>query len=240
MQLWPPFPGQRPAKLGHISAMLTVRSFTFNPFQENTYVVHNGSEGILVDPGCWKLHEEQELADWLEQNGITPVRLVLTHAHIDHVLGCAWVLERYGLKPQVHKADMPLLQAAPRQGALWGIHCDPVPDPEVFLEPGGSLALGKDKLDILFVPGHAPGHIALYHRPLSTGEGRGEAFVVSGDVLFNGSIGRTDLPGGDFDLLAKSIREVMYPLGDDVIVYSGHGDPTTIGKERRTNPFVKG
>ncbi|QQR88460.1 MAG: MBL fold metallo-hydrolase [Flavobacteriales bacterium] len=227
---------------------MTVRSFTFNPFQENTYVVHNGSEGILVDPGCWKLHEEQELADWLEQNGITPVRLVLTHAHIDHVLGCAWVLERFGLKPQVHKADLPLLQAAPHQGALWGIHCDPVPEPEVFLEPGGSLALGEDKLDILFVPGHAPGHIALYHNPLSTpsaslrtgSEGRGEAFVVSGDVLFNGSIGRTDLPGGDFDVLAKSIREVMYPLGDEVIVYSGHGDPTTIGKERRTNPFVKG
>lgn len=232
MQLWPPFHGQHPAKLGHISAMLTVRSFTFNPFQENTYVVHNGKKGILVDPGCWKLHEERELADWLEQNGITPVRLVLTHAHIDHVLGCAWVLERYGLRPELHKADLPLLQAAPRQGALWGIHCDPVPKPERFLEEGETIRLGNSRLKVLSVPGHAPGHIALHCRI--------QGFVVSGDVLFNGSIGRTDLPGGDFDVLAKSIREVMYPLGDDVVVYSGHGEPTTIGEERRTNPFVKG
>lgn len=212
--------------------MLTVRSFTFNPFQENTYVVHDGKEAIIVDPGCWKLHEEQELEAYLEQNGLKPVRLVLTHAHIDHVFGCAWVAERYKLLPELHRADLQLLRNAPRQGQLYGVHCEPSPEPESFLEEGGHILLGSDRLDILFVPGHAPGHVALYCKA--------QGFVVAGDVLFNGSIGRTDLPGGDFDTLARSIREKLYPLGDAVKVYCGHGEPTTIGKERKSNPFVKG
>ena len=212
--------------------MLTVRSFTFNPFQENTYVVHNGKQAILVDPGCWKLHEEEELRAWLEHNGLEPVRLVLTHAHIDHVMGCAWVAERYGLKPEVHRLDLPLLRNAPRQGEMFGVRCEPSPEPEVFLEEGMTIELGTDHLEILFVPGHAPGHVALYCKV--------QGFVIAGDVLFNGSIGRTDLPGGDFDVLARSIREQLYPLGDDVVVYCGHGEATTIGKERRSNPFVPG
>lgn len=212
--------------------MLTVRSFTFNPFQENTYVVHDGKEAILVDPGCWKLHEERELENWLEQNGLRPVRLVLTHAHLDHVFGCAWVAERYKLLPEMHRADLQLLRNAPRQGQMYGVHCEPSPEPNVFLEEGGTVQLGSDRLDILFVPGHAPGHIALYCKA--------QAFIIAGDVLFNGSIGRTDLPGGDFDVLEKSIKEKLYVLPDEVKVYCGHGEPTTIGKERKSNPFVKG
>ena len=210
--------------------MLSVHSFTFNPFQENTYVVHDGKEAIIVDPGCWKLHEEQELESWLEGRGLRPVRLVLTHAHIDHVFGCAWVAQRYGLLPEVHRAELGLLRNAPRQGRMYGVHCEPSPEPKVLLEEDGSIELGSDRLDILFVPGHSPGHVALYCKA--------QGFVVAGDVLFNGSIGRTDLPGGDFDTLASSIREKLYPLGDDVIVYCGHGETTTIGKERLSNPFV--
>ncbi|MFZ1689007.1 MAG: MBL fold metallo-hydrolase [Flavobacteriales bacterium] len=212
--------------------MLTVRTFTFNPFQENTYVVHDGKEAIIVDPGCWKLHEERELESWLDQNGLRPVRLVLTHAHIDHVFGCAWVAERYKLLPQMHRADLELLRNAPRQGQMFGVQCEPSPEPERFLEEGEHIQLGADRLDILFVPGHAPGHIALLCKS--------QDFVVAGDVLFNGSIGRTDLPGGDLPTLERSIREKLYPLGDQVAVYCGHGDPTTIGKERLTNPFVRG
>lgn len=211
--------------------MLTVRSFTFNPFQENTYVVHDGKEALIVDPGCWKLHEEQALEAYLDQNGLRPVRLVLTHAHIDHVFGCAWVAERYKLLPELHHADLQLLRNAPRQGQMYGVHCEPSPEPGTFLEEGDTIALGKDQLHILFVPGHAPGHVALYCKA--------QGFVVAGDVLFNGSVGRTDLPGGDFGTLALSIREKLYPLGDDVKVYCGHGEPTTIGKERKSNPFVK-
>ena len=211
--------------------MLHVASFTFNPFQENTYVVHDGSQAILFDPGCWNTAEERELEAWFTHNAITPTRLVLTHAHIDHVLGCAWVHKKYGMLPELHRADLPLLQAAPRQGQLYGVHCEPSPEPAHFIEPGDVLRLGNEELKVLFVPGHAPGHIALFSEE--------HRFVIAGDVLFRDSIGRTDLPGGDTDTLLRSIREQLFPLGDDVVVYCGHGPETTIGRERQKNPFLK-
>ena len=211
--------------------MLHVASFTFNPFQENTYVVHDGSQAILFDPGCWNTAEERELEAWFTHNAITPTRLVLTHAHIDHVLGCAWVHKKYGMLPELHRADLPLLQAAPRQGKLYGVHCEPSPEPAHFIEPGDVLRLGNEELKVLFVPGHAPGHIALFSEE--------HRFVIAGDVLFRDSIGRTDLPGGDTDTLLRSIREQLFPLGDDVAVYCGHGPETTIGRERQKNPFLK-
>ncbi|MFN3875148.1 MAG: MBL fold metallo-hydrolase [Flavobacteriales bacterium] len=211
--------------------MLATHRFTFNPFQENTWVVHHGREALLIDPGCWTADEEQELEGWLEERGLEPVRLILTQAHIDHVLGCAWAERRYGLLPELHLADLPLLRAAPRQGQLYGVRCEAPPEPRRLLEPGQRIALGGHALEVLFVPGHAPGHIAL-HSP----EGR---FVIAGDVLFEGSIGRTDLPGGDFGTLVASIQERLFPLGDDVAVHCGHGPSTTIGRERRLNPFLR-
>ena len=211
--------------------MLKVASFTFNPFQENTYVVHNGQQGILIDPGCWNTAEERELEAWFHENGIAPVRLVLTHAHIDHVMGCAWAHKALGLLPELHRADLSLLRAAPRQGQMYGVPCEPSPEPERFIEAGSRIALGDDALRVLFVPGHAPGHTALFSE--------GERFVIAGDTLFRDSIGRTDLPGGDTETLLSSIREQLFPLGDDVTVYSGHGPETTIGRERRSNPFLR-
>ncbi len=211
--------------------MLNIVPFTFNPFQENTYVVHNGREAVLVDPGCWNGSEEHELETYLEGNGLTPVRLVLTHAHLDHVFGCAWVEQRYGLRPWMHRADLDLLHGAPAQGRMYGVHCEPSPEPEGFLEEGDVIALGNARMEVLFVPGHAPGHIALFCRE--------ERTVIVGDALFNRSIGRTDLPGGDLDTLLKSITTKLLPLGDEVVVHSGHGPATTIGAERRSNPFLK-
>lgn len=211
--------------------MLNVASFTFNPFQENTYVVHNGSQALLVDPGCWNSDEERELEAWLADNGLTPERLVLTHAHIDHVLGCAWACQRFGLLPEMHRADLPLLEMAPRQGQLYGVPCEASPMPEKFLSEGDVIRLGADELQVLFVPGHAPGHIALHAKE--------ERFVISGDVLFHNSIGRTDLPGGDLDTLLNSIRTKLFPLGDEVRVHSGHGPDTFIGRERQHNPFLR-
>ncbi|MBK9177240.1 MAG: MBL fold metallo-hydrolase [Flavobacteriales bacterium] len=211
--------------------MLNVVGFTFNPFQENTYVVHDGSQAILVDPGCWNHDEEQQLEGWLAENALTPVRLVLTHAHIDHVLGCAWAHQRFGLLPELHKNDLTLLRMAPRQGELYGVRCEASPEPERFIREGDRIMLGDEELRVLFVPGHAPGHIALFsatHR-----------FVLSGDVLFRDSIGRTDLPGGDTETLLRSIREQLFPLGNEVTVYSGHGPETTIGRERMKNPFLR-
>ena len=209
---------------------MRVTAFTFNPFQENTWILDDGHEAIVVDPGCCDTAEEQELEAWFDDNVLTPVRLVLTHAHIDHVLGCAWMHKRFGLLPQMHRADLSLLRAAERQGRMYGVPCEPPPEPDLFLEAGDRIALGNEFLEILFVPGHAPGHIALWHP--------GQRFVVSGDVLFQRSIGRTDLPGGDMETLLTSIREKLFPLGDDVVVHCGHGPDTTIGEEKRLNPFV--
>ncbi len=209
-----------------------IQKFTFNPFQENTYVLHAAGEGILIDPGCSDRNEQRQLEQWLEENAVTPVRLLLTHAHIDHVMGCAWVHERFGLLPELHPKDLPVLEAAELQGSMFGVRCDPPPAPAAFLEEDQVIPLGAEHLDVLFVPGHAPGHVAFFNPR--------QRFLIGGDVLFHRSIGRTDLPGGDFDTLQRSIREEIYPLGDDIVVYPGHGPETTIGEERRENPFVRG
>lgn len=211
--------------------MLSVAKFTFNPFQENTYVVHNGSQALLIDPGCCNTAEERELEAWLAENALTPVHLVLTHAHIDHVFGCAWAHRRYGLLPDLHPADQLLLNGAPQVARMYGLSFEEGPGPGKELVPGDVIALGEDRLEILFVPGHAPGHVALFCAA--------QRFVIAGDVLFRDSIGRTDLPGGDLDTLLQSIREQLFPLGDDVTVYCGHGPETTIGREKRSNPFLR-
>lgn len=211
--------------------MLHIAKFTFNPFQENTYVVHDGSDAILIDPGCWNVPEQHELEQYLTDNGLTPKKLVLTHAHIDHILGNSWVHSRYGLLPEMHKADLPLLRNGPKQASMFGVPLDPSPEPTHFIEEGDVITLGGHDLHVLFVPGHAPGHIAFYNKE--------QKFVINGDVLFMNSIGRTDLPGGDLDTLLKSIREQLFTLGDDVKVYCGHGPETTIGMEKRSNPFLR-
>ena len=210
---------------------MRITRFTFNPFDENTWVLDNGREALLVDPGCSDADEQRELEYWLATNRLTPIRLLLTHAHLDHVLGCAWMHRRFGLLPELHRADLPLLELAERQGLIYGIPCEPPPAPTKFLAPGDTITLGNERLEVLFVPGHAPGHIAFWHPE--------QRFVISGDVLFQRSIGRTDLPGGDMDTLIASIRTELFPLGDDVKVHCGHGPDTTIGEERRLNPFLR-
>ncbi len=211
--------------------MLRVAKFTFNPFQENTYVVHDGKDAIVIDPGCWNGQEEHELELYLKDNELTPVRLVLTHAHIDHILGCAWMHKRFGLLPEMHRADLPTMKGSERAADMYGISYTVSPTPEKFIAEGDTIQLGSDHLNVLFVPGHAPGHIAFYCEE--------QKFVISGDVLFMNSIGRTDLPGGDLDTLLQSIREQLFQLGDDVTVYCGHGPETTIGKEKRSNPYLR-
>lgn len=211
--------------------MLNVHKFTFNPFQENTYVIHDGHNALVVDPGCWNRTEQRELEEYLGNNGLTPVRLVLTHAHIDHILGCAWMHKRYGLSPELHEKDLPVLATGERTASMYGIPYDPAPEPKAFIQEGAEIGIGSEALKVLFVPGHAPGHIALHSAD--------HGFVVSGDVLFQNSVGRTDLPGGDTETLLRSIREQLFPLGDAVVVYSGHGPETTIGREKRSNPFLR-
>lgn len=209
-----------------------IAKFTFNPFQENTYVLYADGDGIIVDPGCSEALERKELETWLTENAVTPSRLLLTHAHVDHVIGCAWLHERYGLSPELHAADLPVLERAEASAALFGVACDPPPTPNGFLAEDDVVVLGDEHLDVLFVPGHSPGHVAFYCP--------GQRFILSGDVLFHRSIGRTDLPGGDMETLMKSITGKLYALPDDVVVYSGHGPETTIGEEKKMNPFVRG
>lgn len=211
--------------------MLTIKSFVFNLFEENTYVVSDETgQCIIIDPGCYTVPEQKKLDDYITQNGLTPVMLINTHAHLDHILGNAFAANRWDLKPQLHAADLQLLRAAPLYGDMWGIRPEVSPDPEKFLEEGESVSFGKQELQILFVPGHCPGHIALYSER--------EQVIFSGDVLFAGSISRTDLPGGNLDELLNSIHQKMMTLPDDTKVYCGHGPTTTIRQERMSNPFI--
>lgn len=212
--------------------MLTVQSFTFNPVQENTYVVYNDKkECCIIDPGCYFASEEQELKSYIVNNGLQPVYLLNTHCHLDHIFGNRFVSKTFGLELYMHRLDKPVLEYGPVSGQMWQLPFDNYDGPLHFLEEGDVVKLGVDELRILFTPGHSPGSISFYNQP--------EKFIISGDVLFQGSIGRTDLPGGDFETLEESIKTKMYTLPADVIVYSGHGPSTTIGDEMKTNPFVR-
>ncbi len=209
---------------------MTVQAFTFNPFQTNCYVAHDAGEAVLVDPSCQAEHERRVVLDYLEAHDLTIRHLLLTHAHIDHVFGCAFFAGHVGLPWQMHRADVPLIRRSQEQAAFFGVPLEPPPVPETFLEAGDTIRFGAAAWTVRHTPGHSPGSVCF-----CDAEG---GFVVAGDVLFAGSIGRTDLPGGSMPTLMRSIFEQLVPLGDDVTVYPGHGPATTIGRERRTNPFL--
>lgn len=206
--------------------------FTFNPFQQNTSLIASEGECVIIDPGCFEYYEKQELEGFVKENSLKPVRLLNTHCHIDHILGNAFVAGKWNLKPEIHELDLPILKALPNYGQMFGVgNLEESPLPEKYLNEGDTIEFGKIKLDILFVPGHAPGHLVFINHA--------EKYVIGGDCLFRESIGRTDLPGGDYDTLIKSIRIKLFTLPDDYTVYPGHGPTTTIGYEKRNNPFLK-
>ena len=214
------------------SCMLTVQPFTFNPVQENTYVVYNEKgHCCIIDPGCYFASEEQELKNFIEQNHLQPVYLLNTHCHLDHIFGNNFIYKTYGLTLWLNKLEKPVLEYGPASGQLWQMPFDNYDAELNFLDEGDTIRLDDDQLEVLFTPGHSPGHVSFYSRE--------NKFVISGDVLFEGSVGRTDLPGGDFNILQESIRTKLYTLPAETIVYPGHGDTTTIGDEMKTNPFVK-
>ncbi|HNQ60877.1 MAG TPA: MBL fold metallo-hydrolase [Bacteroidia bacterium] len=212
--------------------MIKVASFTFNPFAENTFVLSDETgEAIIIDPGCYDAEEKNMLSNYIEKQQLKPVKLILTHAHIDHILGNNYVSSKYNLGVEMHADDVELLLAAPVYGQVWGIQAEPSPGPSNLLKPGEFVNFGQSELEILFTPGHSKGSISFYSKQ--------DKFAVVGDVLFNGSIGRTDLPGGNHSELIKSIREKLLVLGDEVRIYCGHGPETTIGHERKHNPFLQ-
>jgi hydroxyacylglutathione hydrolase len=212
--------------------MLSLKSFTFNPVQENTYVLYNeNNECCIIDPGCYFSEEQQQLKAEIEKSGLKPVLLLNTHCHLDHIFGNKFVHETWGLELHIHEKEKPVLDRGPESGLRWQLPFENYQGPLNYIKEGTNIKLGSEELEVLFTPGHSPGSVSFYYEA--------GGFVIGGDVLFNGSIGRTDLPGGDYDTLINSIQTKLFTLPDDTKVYSGHGTMTTVGFEKMNNPFVK-
>lgn len=210
--------------------MLQVYSFVFNPFQENTYILTDETkECVIVDAGCYDDVEQRDLADFIEHHELTVKLILNTHSHVDHVLGNFFVKKQYGAPLLIHPQDEPTRKAVSVYAPAYGFHHYQDVAADDFLSENKPVTFGHQSLQVIFVPGHSPGHVAFYDEKSHT--------VIGGDVLFYNSIGRTDLPGGNFETLMKSIQRKLFTLPDNVKVYPGHGPETTIGYEKRTNPF---
>lgn len=212
--------------------MLHIQSFTFSPLGENTYVLYNENKAAaVVDPGCYFPEEKDRLKEFIDKNGLVPKYLLNTHCHLDHVFGNRFVHETWQLELYLHRNEIPVLDYAPVAAQMWNLPFDNYTGPQHYLEDGGKIVLGTDELECILAPGHSPGSICFYHA--------GQQFLIGGDVLFRESIGRTDLPGGDYHAIEKSIKTRLYTLPEATVVYAGHGESTTIGHERIHNPFVR-
>ncbi len=213
--------------------MLNIETFVFNPFLENTYIAytHNG-ECAIVDPGMLFPEEEQRLVDSIDNLKLKPQMLLQTHLHLDHVFGTAFVSRQWGLKPIAHEKDEFMISRTIEMAKEFGVELkENPPTPGKYLKDGDVLKLGAYAFQVIHVPGHSPGGIVFYCKE--------ENVLLAGDVLFNGSIGRSDLPGGNQLELIDGIRKRLLTLPDEVTVYPGHGPVTTIGEEKRNNPFLQ-
>ncbi|MBN2164825.1 MAG: MBL fold metallo-hydrolase [Marinilabiliaceae bacterium] len=212
--------------------MITIEKFVFNPFQENTYLLFDETkECVIVDPGCLENNEQQLLLHFIDSNGLIPKMVLNTHLHLDHVFGCGFVCSQYDISFLAHQNDEFLLSTTKSHAIQFGIsiHSNP-PSLSGCVNDGDVVKFGNSEVEIIHVPGHSPGCVALYNRA--------QQFLLSGDILFKGSIGRTDLPMGNYDQLILGIKNKLLTLDQDVIVFPGHGDSTTIGAERKSNPYL--
>ncbi|MFM2393682.1 MAG: hypothetical protein RLZZ546_1664 [Bacteroidota bacterium] len=211
---------------------MTIHSFTFNDFQENTYIIidEDTKNCIIVDPGCNGTAENFTLSSFIDKNDLTPIQLINTHCHIDHVLGNQFVADKYGIELTAHQGEVVVLSSCERVAKMYGIPFVGSPPVMHFLEDGDIVKLGKYDFEVLLCPGHSPASICLYNAY--------SKILIAGDVLFHRSIGRTDLPGGNYDTLIESIKTKLWHLPKDTKVYSGHGPHTTIGEEILYNPFL--
>lgn len=216
--------------------MAHVHHFTFNPFAENTYIVHDKTgEAVIVDPGCYESWEKEKVEKYIHDNNLQVKFILLTHGHIDHVLGLAWATERYKVKAYIHPLDLPTLKSVSAYASNYGIHQYEPAIPTGQLSDGQTIGFGNTVFKVLFAPGHAPGHVAFLDEQ--------NRYVLGGDVLFKNSVGRWDLPGGDQNTLINSIKTRLYPLidslGNDVKVYPGHNGSTTLLAEKLHNPYTR-
>lgn len=211
--------------------MLQIKTFTFNPIEENTYLlVDEAKNCIIVDPGCYFDHEKDELKNFITRNHLNPVYLLNTHCHLDHVFGNLFVAEEYKLKLHAHRLEKEVLDMAPVSGLMYNLPFDNYTDEIVYIREGETITTGQNTLRLIHVPGHSPGSLCFYCEE--------QKFLIGGDVLFRESIGRTDLPLGNHQALLSGIREKLFTLPDDVVVYPGHGPATTIGHEKVHNAFL--
>ena len=211
---------------------MKIKSFTFNIFEENTFIVYDQTKKcIIIDPGCYTKEEQQTLKDFINKEKLKPIKLINTHCHIDHILGNKFVCDEWNIDLFIHKKDLPLLENSKKISQKYGFeNYIESPYPNFFLSEGDKLSFGNSYFEIIFAPGHAPGHICLYSKENST--------LFGGDVLFNLSIGRTDLPGGDYETLIKSITHKILILPDQTQIFCGHGPSTSIEYEKKYNPFL--
>lgn len=211
---------------------MTIKTFIFNPFQENTYVVHDSTnEAVVIDAGCYNKNDADILKQYVDENGLKVKRILNTHLHLDHQFGNSYMFDMFGLRPEAHKADEFLIEKSVAHAQMFGLTFNAAAQQlGAYIEENQQIKFGETVFDCLHVPGHSPGSIAFYCEK--------ENVVIVGDVLFMGSIGRTDLEQGDYATLINSIKNNLLPLPDSTVVYSGHGPSTTIGYERNHNPYL--
>ena len=211
--------------------MLKVEKFVVNPLQENTFVLSDETgECIFVDPGFYFEVEHNEIKDYISENEFKPVMIANTHCHFDHIMGVEFLREEYKVPFYAHPDDAFWVEKAIEQGQMYGFEMEPVQAPDNFYRENESLRFGNSELEIIHVPGHSPGHVVFYSPK--------NKILIGGDVLFYGSIGRTDLPGGDYSTLISGIKNKLFTLPDQTKVFCGHGPETTLGFEKKHNPFL--
>ena len=210
--------------------MLKIESFIFSPFQENTYVAFDETgEGMILDPGCYEQQEQLTLSEFISKNNLRITLAINTHCHIDHVLGNQFVKNKYKIPLAIPEGEKEVYASVKAYAPNYGFPNYQEAVVDQYIKMQDTIEFGNTRFEVLLVPGHSPGHLAFYHSD--------SKICLGGDVLFQGSIGRTDLPGGDYQTLITSIHEKIFSLPDETIVYSGHGPPTTVGQEKKTNPF---
>ena len=212
---------------------MKIEKLTFNNFMENTFIVYDQTkECIIIDPGCYSEEEKDKLLSFINSNKLKPTLLINTHCHIDHIFGNNFVNKIWDIELAINKLDLEILNSAHLVAQSYGFNnYELSPLPSKYIKEGDFITFGQSKLKIIFTPGHAPGHISLYSQK--------DNFIISGDVLFMNSIGRTDLPGGDYEILIKTIKTKLLTLPEKTKVYCGHGPDTTIDNEKKNNPFLK-
>ncbi len=212
--------------------MLKIQSFEFNPFNENTYLIWDDESktAAVIDPGCYDDYEKSELKNFIVENNLNLSLILNTHCHVDHILGVSFLKENFNVKYIIPEKDLPLHKNAASQAQMFGFELEELPDPDELISENIPIKIGQEILKPLFTPGHTAGEFCFYSEKNN--------ICITGDVLFHQSIGRTDLWGGDYDTLINSIKTKLLTLPDDTIIYPGHGIESTIGTEKKQNPFL--